>query len=187
MKLHSAVAYQILRPVVIGIGGRNIVQPVLVLVGGCESGILENLDRTDFPGGVRNANHARQPFQVLGRTALVPDSHLVLPIGNVADGDISIAIGKSKIWRIDRHHNRAHFGVNVAEKKANARAIESDRTLGACLIQAQVETPSIVEGKNIVKEGVFIGKFNYRSDRHDQNVWLEWLVPLPQLRGIWGA
>jgi hypothetical protein len=59
-KLHSVMdSLANLWPVVIRIGRRNIIESVLVLVGGRESGILEDLKRTYLAGGVRYRNNPR--------------------------------------------------------------------------------------------------------------------------------
>src|SRR5579863_3760510 len=74
--------------------------------------------------------------------------------------------------------------MNVAEEVADAGPVKRDRAFRSGFVQAQVEPPSVIQRKNVVKKRVLVRKFHHGSNRDDQNMRLERLVALYQSRRL---
>src|ERR1700687_3603946 len=75
-------------------------------------------------------------------------------------------------------HHAGHLRMNVAEEIGRPDAIESDGSLRAGLIQAQIEPLSTIERKNIVEPWIGIRKIDDAANRYDQQRRLKLLVAL---------
>lgn len=129
--------------VVIGLRRRYVIQTIFIFVSQRKIRILLNPNRPQASTRVRYRYDPAQSSQVLGRGPLEPDAHLVAPVWNIVNLDIPGPIRKPKIRRINRQHNRAHIGVNVAKQKAHSQPIKQDRARRACLVEAEIKTLSI--------------------------------------------
>ena len=77
----------------------------------------------------------------------------------------------------------SHLRVDIAEDVGDAFAIESHGAAGAGLVESQIKALAVEERKNVVKEGVSVGKFNACPCRHNEQVWMKLLVLLEQ--AVW--
>src|SRR5215510_5302599 len=74
--------------------------------------------------------------------------------------------------------------MDVAEDVRNSGTVEHHISRRTRFIKTEVEPLSLEKRKDIVKEGIAVGKFHYRPDWHDQEVRIKALVMLCQPQAI---
>src|ERR1700704_5291045 len=70
--------------------------------------------------------------------------------------------------------------MDVTKNITDPGPVEMDHARSACFIESQVETLPFKQRKNIVEEGIAIGKLDRGTGGHHQQVRLKALVPLRQ-------
>ena len=90
-------------------------------------------------------NVASEPFEIRGRSELIPHFHLVAPRGNIRDLEISAGIGLCEIRRLQSNNNGAHLRMNIAEDVGDSFAREDDATGRACFVESKVKASAVEE------------------------------------------
>lgn len=123
-----------------------------------------------------------QTFQGTGQAPFIPDVQFICSIGHTGDGYGSIVVGDGIVRGVHSDNDGAHFWMNVAKKKTDARMIEADRIGGAGFVKPEIEALTVEERENVVEEGVAIGKIHDGADAHDSEMRMESFVFLKDLR-----
>ena len=89
---------------------------------------------------------------------------------------IAVCCGNPKVGCAERNDDCPHFGVNIAEDVGNAIAIKADRPVRMSFVETEVKALSIKERKDVVVEGVKVGKVYAAAGRYDENMRGELLI-----------
>jgi len=116
----------------------------------------------------------------------VPDVQFVPPGRNLRDSGMSRRIADRVEIRIDRNDDGRHIGVDVAEKVRNASLIELDRTLGARLVQSEIESFASELRKYVVEPGIKIGEIDGTALWNHKEIRMEHLVALDDTKMLLG-
>ena len=146
---------------------RGIVLAVLVFMGGGETGVLGDDDGAEVVRVGRDADRAGESFKSVGQAAFIPDMEFVFAIGDGGHRDGSGLVGHGVVGRVDRHYNRTHFRMDIAEQKADPGMVEADGVSGSRFVEAKIKALAIEKREDIVEERVAIRKINYGTDAHD--------------------
>lgn len=137
-------------------------------------------DLTEIGNLSDDADSTSEPVQRTLLLAFDPHVQIVVAIGNVLHVKHALCVGKAIVRRRQCDHYSAHLRMDVTEDVGDAFSRKYDAARRARLIQPEIETPSIEEGENVVKERIGIRKCYAAAHRHNQQMRREHLVLLQQ-------
>src|ERR1035437_5989265 len=93
-----------------------------------------------------------------GQRILIPDVQHVAARRYGGDRELALFVGDRKVLAGQHDHHRAHLRMDIAEDVRHSFAVEVDRAAGSRLIEHEIETLTVEQGKHVVKPGIAVGK-----------------------------